>query len=87
MSLTGRSEYLANKKILLIESSVQKKFTLGETHEIRTCALNPSAKSLLQSLGTWERIEAARLRAVKKMQVYLPINTIHVTHICLGLFI
>ena len=66
--MLGRSGCLENKRILLLESSSRKKLNLKD-YSLRVCALNPGSKSLLQSLGAWQHIEATRCAPVKKMQV------------------
>ncbi|EFX69092.1 hypothetical protein DAPPUDRAFT_217996 [Daphnia pulex] len=65
----GRSDCLANKRILLLESSNKKQLKL-DSYNLRVSALNPGSKSLLESLGAWQHIEKTRFGSVKKMQVW-----------------
>ncbi len=66
--ILGRSDCLANKRILLLESSNKKQLKL-DSYNLRVSALNPGSKSLLESLGAWQHIENTRFGSVKKMQV------------------
>lgn len=65
----GKSDFLASKKILLLESSSQKQLTLA-SYNARVSALNHGSKSLLESLGAWQHIEKTRFASIKKMQVW-----------------
>jgi len=64
----GKSSYLSNMKFLLVESSKPKKLDLDAGYNIRVCALNPGSKTLLESLGAWKHIEAARYCPVRKIR-------------------
>lgn len=66
----GKSEYLANKRILLLESSTKPKAPNLDSYSNRVCALNNVSKSLLSRLGGWDHIEKARYGSVRKMQVW-----------------
>jgi len=65
----GKNEHLSGKKILLVESSPPAAFK-QDSYNPRVCALNPSTKSLLETLGAWEHVEQLRFGSIKKMQVW-----------------
>jgi len=65
----GKHEYLADKKILLVESSPPAVFN-KDSYNLRVCALNPGTKGLLESLEAWQHIEELRFGSIKKMQVW-----------------
>ena len=68
--ISGKHEYLADKKILLVESSPPAVFH-KDSYNLRVCALNPGTKGLLESLEAWQHIEELRFGSIKKMQVNL----------------
>lgn len=73
----GKNEYLANKRILLLESSTKPKSSNMDSYSNRVCALNNVSKSLLSQVGAWDHIEKARFGLVRKMQVRLiPMSSI-----------
>ena len=69
LTYAGKSDYLKNKKILLLESATKPKNLNLDSYSNRVCALSNASKGLLQSLGVWSHIEKARFGPVKKMQV------------------
>ncbi|HXF80225.1 MAG TPA: FAD-dependent monooxygenase [Usitatibacter sp.] len=42
----------------------------GEALDLRVLALSPGTRELLRDLGAWERIDGARLAAVKRMEIF-----------------
>ncbi|CAL7949411.1 unnamed protein product [Xylocopa violacea] len=61
---------LEGKKILLLESGKQFEYKPQEKYSNRVVALNYQTRTLLSSIGAWQHIEAVRLCAVQKMQVW-----------------
>ncbi|XP_077300188.1 ubiquinone biosynthesis protein COQ6, mitochondrial [Arctopsyche grandis] len=66
----AKNTKLSSQKILLLESSPEKKFTLTDRYSNRVSALNPTTKNLMISIGAWKHIEKMRLQPVKNMQVW-----------------
>lgn len=67
----GHSKILAEKKILLLETSKSTDYIIDpEKYSNRVCALNPSTKSLFETFGAWEKICSLRMKEVKKLQVW-----------------
>ncbi|XP_053613898.1 ubiquinone biosynthesis monooxygenase COQ6, mitochondrial [Plodia interpunctella] len=66
----GKNSVLQNMKILLLESSPNKKYDLKKEYSNRVVALNQNTKSLMNSLKVWEHVENMRLQPVRNMQVW-----------------
>lgn len=66
----GHDKRLSTKRILLLEGSPKKEWQLTPHYSNRVSALNGGTKSLLESIGAWEKISKARCKAVKKMQIW-----------------
>ncbi|KAL7741178.1 hypothetical protein ACLKA6_018202 [Drosophila palustris] len=62
---------LADKKVLLLEAAPEfKGFNASGPFLNRVSAINQSSIDLFKSIDAWPRIEAARYKAVKQMQVW-----------------
>ncbi|XP_046401845.1 ubiquinone biosynthesis monooxygenase COQ6, mitochondrial [Ischnura elegans] len=66
----GRNRKFSNHKILLLEESPEKTWDLKPEYSNRVSALGAHSKMFLDSIGAWSHIEKARLKEVKKMQVW-----------------
>ncbi|CAK1553898.1 unnamed protein product [Leptosia nina] len=66
----GKYPLLSKLKVLLLEGSPNKKFELKPEYSNRVVALNPSTKSLMNSLNVWQHVEEMRLQPVRHMQVW-----------------
>ncbi|XP_050353848.1 ubiquinone biosynthesis monooxygenase COQ6, mitochondrial [Nymphalis io] len=66
----GKNSLLSNLKVLLLESSPDKKFQLKSEYSNRVVALNQSTKSFMNSLEVWQHVEKMRLQPVRHMQVW-----------------
>ncbi|CAL8082932.1 unnamed protein product [Calicophoron daubneyi] len=69
-ALSGTSNVLRHKRLLLLESTPKKEFILQEQYQTRTVALNETSRKLLQELGAWDFIEAQRVQPVYEMKVW-----------------
>jgi len=61
---------MQNKKIILLESSPPKKYTLPQVPSNRVAALSPATVSLLDRLGAWQIIKKLRAQPIKRMKVW-----------------
>ncbi|XP_013184452.2 ubiquinone biosynthesis monooxygenase COQ6, mitochondrial [Amyelois transitella] len=66
----GKNSVLQHLKILLLESSPNKKYELTKEYSNRVVALNQNTKTLMNSLDIWEHVEKMRLQPVRNMQVW-----------------
>lgn len=67
----GHTDFLQDKKIILLESAPEKKdFKLSERYSNRTCAISPATVGLFQNIGAWDEILQMRCQPVKRMQVW-----------------
>ncbi|XP_046751090.1 ubiquinone biosynthesis monooxygenase COQ6, mitochondrial isoform X1 [Diprion similis] len=66
----ANNRILENKRILLLESGQRQDYQLQDKYSNRVVALNQQTRTLLSSIGAWQRIEAVRCTPVKKMQVW-----------------
>ncbi|XP_050296449.1 ubiquinone biosynthesis monooxygenase COQ6, mitochondrial isoform X2 [Anthonomus grandis grandis] len=66
----GKNKKLTEKKILLLEASKNKPWTLPEKYSNRVVSLNPGTRTLLNSIGAWKNIEKSRFATVKRLQVW-----------------
>lgn len=69
-SALGQSSRLSDRKIILLEGSPNKKWSLPEEYSNRVCALNGQTIGLFKKIGAWDHITNMRLQPVKKMQVW-----------------
>lgn len=69
MFFAACNQILESKKVLLLEGSSKKDYTLPEKYSNRVVALNQQTHTLMSSIGAWKHIESARFSPVKKMQV------------------
>ncbi|KAJ0173671.1 hypothetical protein K1T71_010820 [Dendrolimus kikuchii] len=65
-----KNSLLSNLKVLLLESSPDKKFELKPEYSNRVVALNQNTKVLMNSLDIWRHVEQMRLQPVRYMQVW-----------------
>jgi len=61
---------MQNKKIILLESSPLKKYSLPQVPSNRVAALSPATVSLLDRLGAWQIIKRMRAQPIKRMKVW-----------------
>ena len=47
---SGKEDFLRDKKIVLLESSPDKKYVLSESYSNRTCAISPATVSLFNGI-------------------------------------
>ncbi|KAG8192275.1 hypothetical protein JTE90_002101 [Oedothorax gibbosus] len=67
----GASPILADKKVLLLETSPKTEYSINPNkYSNRVCALNKSTKSLFESFNAWEKICNIRMKEVRKMVVW-----------------
>merc|ERR1719193_3019385 len=61
---------MQNKKMVLLESSPLKKYSLPQVPSNRVAALSPATVSLLDRLGAWQIIKRMRAQPIKRMKVW-----------------
>lgn len=57
-------------KVALLEAREPAAWNAGDPEDLRVVALAPSSARLLDALGVWRRIEAARVSPYRRMQVW-----------------
>ncbi|XP_063220676.1 ubiquinone biosynthesis monooxygenase COQ6, mitochondrial [Bacillus rossius redtenbacheri] len=66
----GHTSTLAGKTVLLLEGGPCCSFQLQPRYSNRVVAINNSSQSLLESVGAWQHVLAARCAPVRKLQVW-----------------
>ncbi|HUI99397.1 MAG TPA: FAD-dependent monooxygenase [Usitatibacter sp.] len=56
--------------VRLLEAAPAKAAPSSDEYDVRVFALSPGSRSLLRELGAWERLEATRVAAVRRMEVF-----------------
>ncbi|CAG9764022.1 unnamed protein product [Ceutorhynchus assimilis] len=65
----GKNKTLNNKKILLLEASVNKPWIKSDKYSNRVVSLNPGTHKLFEDNGAWAFIEQHRFHIVKRLEV------------------
>ncbi|XP_037960248.1 ubiquinone biosynthesis monooxygenase COQ6, mitochondrial [Teleopsis dalmanni] len=67
----SKTPVLADKRVLLLEGGPPfKGFNPSAPYGNRVSAINQNAVDLFKTIGAWDRMEAARVKPVKRMQVW-----------------
>ncbi len=61
---------LGGCEVHVIEASPARAQPLPDEFDIRVLALSPGTRAFLRDLGVWERLEAARVTPVRRMEVF-----------------
>lgn len=75
----GKNTKLADRQILLLESSPTAQWTITDKFSNRVSALNQNTYNLLNNIGAWKHISAARSAPVHNMQIWDAISDTVIT--------
>lgn len=67
--LSAHTPAFADHKILLIEPSKPKQWSISPTYSNRVSSVNEATKQLMESVGAWDHIANARFKPVSGMKV------------------
>ena len=56
--------------VRVLEASPSAALPASDEYDVRVLALSPGTRALLRDVGAWERLDAARVSAVRRMEVF-----------------
>jgi len=56
--------------VRVLEAAPDRAAPASEDYDVRVLALSPGTRALLRDLGAWENLDAARVAAVRRMEVF-----------------
>ncbi|KAJ8985966.1 hypothetical protein NQ317_010724, partial [Molorchus minor] len=75
----GKNTKLCNLRILLLEASKEKTWSLPIKYSNRVVSVNPGTYNLLNDVDAWEYISSRRYATVKRLQVWDAISDASIT--------
>ncbi|XP_074036894.1 ubiquinone biosynthesis monooxygenase COQ6, mitochondrial [Leptinotarsa decemlineata] len=75
----GKNSKLSSKRILLLEASKGKDWSLPEKYSNRVISINPGTYKLLNDSDIWKHIKNGRYTTVKRLQVWDAVSDTSIT--------